>query len=65
MLNEQQKGLITEPELIPTAKERAVIQIMRTSKQNRDVFLNIMGLLHQKDANNKKLNRILKILEED
>ena len=65
MLNEQQKTLDVEPEIIPTRKERDVILLMRSSKQNKDVFLNIMGILNQKSIDDEKLNKIIEILNED
>lgn len=64
-LNEQPKNLISEPDLTPTKKECDVIKVMRSSKQNKDIFLNLMALLHQKGADNEKLNKILEILKED
>ena len=33
--------------------------------QDRDVFLNIMGILNQKSIDDKKLNKIIDILNED
>ena len=52
-------------EILPTAKEKAIIQVMRSSKQNKDILLSIMGCLHQKGISEEKLDKIMEILNED
>lgn len=64
-INEQPTEIKVEPDLLPTAKERAVIQIMRASKQNKDIFLTLMNTLYNKNISDDKLQKILDLLNED
>ena len=64
-LNDVAPNIEYQAEILPTAKEKAVIQVMRSSKQNKDILLRIMGSLHQKGINEEKLDKIIQILNED
>lgn len=64
-LNDNPIEFAQTAELLPTAKEKAIIQVMRSSKQNKNVLLSIMDCLHQKEINQEKLDKIIKILNED
>lgn len=64
-LNDTAPDIAFHTEILPTAKEKAIIQVMRSSKQNKDILLRIMGSLHQKNINEEKLDKIMQILNED
>ena len=52
-------------DILLTAKEEAIIRIMRSSKQNKDILLSVMSSLHEKAISQDKLNKILEILNND
>ena len=64
-LNDTEPDFKFQAEILPTAKEKAIIQVMRSSKQNKDILLRIMGSLHQKNISEEKLDKIMQILNED
>ena len=64
-LNDAAPEIEHQAEILPTAKEKAIIQVMRSSKQNKDVLLRIMDSLHQKGISEEKLDKIMQILNED
>lgn len=64
-LNDAAPDFEHQAEILPTAKEKAIIQVMRSSKQNKDVLLRIMDSLHQKGISEEKLDKIMQILNED
>lgn len=63
-VSEPSLELEQEPDLLLSSKERAMIHMMRASKQNKNILLSVMGSLRQKNISEEKLNQILKLLND-